>query len=261
MDADFPTGAAGERYIKKMKKIKFLKYVATALLVSYSTGSVALPVEDFGEWIRTVQVSAQLKDQMSTLLQQYQTLQDQYSQMKQQYSASTGNYGWGNWNNTQDILQKERQWAAGDWSSALKGMAGGNPARYQELLQEYETAHETMATNQFQNGSDTHLAASYQNEVETNEASATTATYEFNDINQHLNTLYQLGQQIENASSNSDLKAAIDLNSRIQLEIAYIAIEELRMQTILNQQMAEMQSARITAENEASTYNQAGENP
>lgn len=243
-----------------MKKL-FLFSVGITMLSAISTTSFALPVEDFGEWIRTVQVSSQLENQMSTLVQQYQTLKDQYHQMQQQYQATTGNYGWGNWNNSESILQQQREWAAPDWASALKGMAGGNPARYQELLQEYQSDHATLSTDTFQKGTDPNLAASYQNEVQTNQASATTSTYEFNEINDHLQTLYQLGQQIEDTQKNGDLKAAMDLNSRVQLEVGFLSAEAVRMETIVNQQMAETEATRIAAENEASQFNQAGEAP
>ena len=193
----------------------------------------------------------------TSLAKQYITLKKQYTQMHQQYNSITGNYGWGNWQNgSSDLTQRE--WAPGDWHSALQGMSGGNPGRYDELVAEYKKSHQNMGSDQFAKGSDHALTASYKNQVQTNQASSVSATYEFNDINTHLKTLQQLGKQIETAKN---LKSAMDLNSRIQLEVAYVSIEELRMQTVLNQQMAQSQASKIAQENEAAQFNQAGEKP
>lgn len=229
--------------------MKLRKILISLLLVCYQKG-FSMPVEDPGEWFRTMKM-------YSEEVKQYQTLQDQYTQMKQQYAAVTGNYGWGNWNNGQSDLT-QREWAAGDWQSALQGMSGGNADRYNQLLAQYKQSHASMTPDSYAKGADQTLSTAYQNQVQTNQASATTTTYEFNDINNHLNTLFQLGKQIENASQNNDLKSAVDLNSRVNLEVAYISIEELRMQTVLNQQASQEQADKISQENEASQFNQAG---
>src|SRR3990167_934435 len=242
-----------------MKRIINLTIIAFSFLMLMQISSAMMPVIDIGEIVKTTEMIQQLDQQYQELKDQYETMQDQYNQLKQQYSSITGNYGWGSWNNTLDNLQQQREWAASDWQSALKGMSGGNAARYKELLEQYKESNATMSQENYAKGSDQNLSKSYENEVQTNQASATTATYEFNDINNHLQNLYQLGQQIENAQKNNDLKSAVDLNSRVQLEVGYIAIEELKMSTIMNQQMAQMQSSKIALENEASQYNQAGE--
>lgn len=227
--------------------------ISVCLLTFSERTYATMPVIDYTAILQMLKEFEQLKEQ-------YKMISNQYDQMKTQYSSITGLRGMGNWENSLDELKNKREWAASDWQSALKGMSGGNPERYQQLLDQYKSEHAAMNASDYAKGSDDGLSKSYQNEVETNQASATTTSYEFNDINQHLQTLYDLGQQIEN-QKNKDLKASMDLNSRVQLEVGYISTEELRMQTILNQQMAELQSAKIETENEASQFNQAGENP
>lgn len=231
--------------------VKSFKVFLSITLISLSCQCYAMVVEDFGEYAKTAEVISQLTNQ-------YNTLKDQYTTLQQQYNAMTGQYGWGNWQNSMTNLTQDREWAASDWQSALQGMSGGNPERYKELLSQYQQNHPTLDTDTYAKGTDTSLSKSYAGQVQTNQASGTMATYEFNAINQHLQTLQNLGQQME-SKQNSDTKSAIDLNSRIQLEVAFISIEELRMQTLLNQQVAELQSANIEQENEASLYNQAGE--
>ncbi len=236
-----------------MKKLRFngLKQIFFLFAcLSSASFSFAMVVFDPTEVARTVDVLNKLKDQ-------YATLQKQYQQMQQQYAAMTGNYGWGNWNNSAADLT-QRQWSPSDWKSALNGMAGGNPERYQELLREYQSMNASMSESDYAKGADENLAKSYQNQVKTTQTSYATATYEFNDINRHLKNLYDLSQQIED-KKNSDMKSAMDLNSRIQIESSYISMEEVKMSTLLNQQMAQIQSHQISDENEASQFNQAGE--
>jgi hypothetical protein len=236
-----------------MKLRNGLRNLLTLVLLTLSSipASFAFwPVIDPTEIARTETV-------IKSLSEQYDTLKKQYDQMQKQYAAMSGNYGWGSWHNSAADLT-QRQWSPSDWKSALEGMAGGNPERYQELLREYQSMNASMSESAYAKGSDSNLAKSYQNQVKTTQTSYATATYEFNDINRHLKNLYELSQQIED-KQNSDMKSAMDLNSRIQIESSYIAMEEVKMSALLNQQMAQVQSQDIASENEASAFNQAGE--
>ncbi len=213
--------------------------------------NATIPVVDFANITQTATVVSQLRTQ-------YQTLMNQYTTLKQQYQSIVGNYGWGAFQNDLSELQKVREWAPAHWQDALQGLSGGNPQRYQQLLKQYVSAHIIMAQTDYAKGADTALAQRYHNQVNSARASATQASYAFNNINTHLKTLYSLGQAIENAHKNHNLKSAVDLNSRIELEIGYISVAELRMQALLNEQLAESQSGRIAQETEAARFNQGG---
>jgi type IV secretion system protein VirB5 len=232
--------------------------IMTAILVLIPASHVEA-IGDVAGWAIFGRQAVQMTKTAQQAEKRYQQIQSQMSTLKQMKSDSEGSYGWGNWNNSLSDLKQQHEWAPSDWTSALHGMSGGNPQRYQQLLSQYKENHSSMTTSNYAKGKDSNLSASYKNQVDTNQASAASATYEFNDINKHLKALYQLGQEIENTSKNNNLKSAMDLNSRVELEIAYISTEELRMQTLLNQQTAQLQSSKIALDNEASQYNQAGE--
>ncbi|OGT30629.1 MAG: hypothetical protein A3E87_06615 [Gammaproteobacteria bacterium RIFCSPHIGHO2_12_FULL_35_23] len=221
--------------------------------IFFTPALAMMPVIDVGEIVKTTEVINQLNGQ-------YQSLQNQYHQLKAQYQSITGNYGWGNFENSLNELQQDREWSATDWQSALQGIAGGNAARYHQLLQQYQQANYSMNQETYAKGTDANLAQAYENQVATNQTSATQASYEFENINSHLTSLYKLGQEIEDSQKNSDLKSSMDLNSRIELEVGYIEVEELHMQTVLNEQTASIQASQIATENEAAEYNQAGDN-
>lgn len=217
---------------------------------SYAT----LPVIDYTEVAKTVQ-------EVKLIQNSYQELQQQYNQLQAQYNAMTGQYGWGNWHNTVQDIQQNLEWVPNDWNSALQKLSGGNPERYQELLTQYQTDHPVLSQTNYQNGATPESAQNYQNQVATNQVSSATVTGEFNDIQRHLDQLQQLGAEIENSQQNNTIKSAIDLNSRIELEVAYISMEELRMQAVLNQQTAALSNNQITQETESSEFNHAEEDP
>jgi type IV secretion system protein VirB5 len=221
------------------------------LVISCSQLSAILPVVDPGEILKTGAVLEKLR-------KQYTTLQNQYNTMQQQYQSMSGHYGWNNLDNSLSDLKNDKEWAPSSWQAALKGESGGNPDRYQQLLSQYKASHHSLNSSNYAKGSSKTLATSYNNQVKSNQASATQARYAFNNINQHLQTLYQLSQAMA-SSKNDGVKSAIDLNSRIELQIGYISVAELRMQALLNQQNASLQAAKIAQETEASEYNQAGE--
>lgn len=224
----------------------FQPLIATAMIVS-----------DPGEYARTMKVYNENKKQVQQAIAQSHTMLSQYKELQDTNHNLTGHYGWGHLMNSQQDL-KNKQWSAGRWQDSLKGLSGGNPRRYQELLSQYKTSHPTLESAQVEKGSDGNLAKAYRHQVGANQASSTMASYAFNELNAHLKTVQSLGEQIENAK-NKDAKSAMDLNSRIQLEVAYIAIASLRMQTLLNQQKSAAAAHEIALENEGYLYNQAGE--
>ena len=238
---------------KRLHRHKLPIYIGLIVVCSFPK----LVLADAAGWAIFGRQATQMQQSASHAALQLAQLKQEYTQLKEQYAAMTGHYGWGNLENSASDLTG-REIAAPSWKAALEGEAGGNPARYQELLAQYKQAHKTMSQSDYEKGADKGLSTSYQNQVKTNQASATTATYEFNDIDKHLKTLQTLSKKIEDAK-NSNTKSAMDLNSRIEVEVGYISIEILRMQTVLNQQTAQSQANRIAEENETSQFNQAGE--
>src|SRR5436190_5738131 len=110
------------------------KAMLFGLLVSFSIKSFAmLPVVDAGAIANLVKNFNQLKSQYELLQQTYQNAQHQLEQVKQLTNDAEGHYGFGHFlNGEQDF--NTRSWSPDNWKSALQGLSGGNPARYQELL-------------------------------------------------------------------------------------------------------------------------------
>lgn len=82
------------------------------------------------------------------------------------------------------------------------------------------------------------------------------STYEFNDIQKHLDNIHELTQKIE-ATDNA--KAATDLNSRLIAELAYVSVQELKMLTLLNEQTSQQSAGNIAAMSQQAAFNKLDE--
>jgi type IV secretion system protein VirB5 len=229
---------------KKIKRISIISTLCLGSICFQSSFATGWPVVDIAA------ITQRIKS-LVVLGQELDSVKQGVEQAKKEVSDAEGNYGFGNIMGGSSDL-KNREWSPTDWKSALKGEAGGNPGRYQQLLSLYKANHPSMDQADIQKIVGEKKAASYQQQVETGQAASINATYSFNNIKKHLDDINQLQKQIEKTKNT---KAAIDLNSRISAEQAYLATQQLKMQSLLNQQMAEQSSSDIASETQAAEFN------
>lgn len=228
------------------------KILLFGLLASFTIKSFSmLPVVDAGAIANLIKNFNQLKSQYELLEQTYQNAQHQLEQVKQLTNDAEGHYGFGNFlNGEQDF--NTRSWSPDNWKSALQGLSGGNPARYQELLNTYQQDHPVLSESNYEKGSSHDQATVYTQDINVNRAAMVNATYAFDDIKTHLATIYQLSKKIDQAQNT---KAAIDLNSRLLAEVAYIQAQNLKMQILMNQQMAQVNADTIAVKTASAKFN------
>lgn len=232
-----------------------MKYMCLSLsglffILTFQSVRADMPVIDFATIAKLTQEIGQLKKEYNLLNDTYENAKSQLQQTKQLVQDIEGNYGFGHlFNEQKDLL--ERQWSPKTWQDALQGLSGGNSQRYQQLLENYKQNNSTLSLEEYKKGASSSRAAIYQKEVETNRAASVTASYAFDDIQQHLQKVHDLSYKIEEAPNS---KAATDLNSRLVAEVAYIQIQELKMQAVLNQQMAQQSSSQITTATELAKF-------
>jgi type IV secretion system protein VirB5 len=172
-----------------------------------------------------------------------------------QLDAITRNYGYGDILNSDDDLEK-REWSADTWDDALQGLSGGNSDRYQELLNSYQQDHPSLEHDEVAKGSTEVYATDYQQMVNTNQAANVHASYAFEEVNKHLETINELSKKIEEAENT---KAIADLTARINAEIAYLQVEQIKAISVMNEQLAQGQASEIVNRSEASKFNQVPE--
>lgn len=239
--------------------------LAVALMFSSSafSGIIPSPVPDPA----VLQQIAILGKQLNEMKKHYQMFKDQYSTArstlengKSQLESMTkikdfnsGHYGLGNLKNSVRDLQN-RQWSPSNWSDALKNISGGNPQRYNQLVESYKKSHPEIPKETFEKvGASKEQVAQYQQDRTVNQAVVVQTTYAFNDLETHLKTVHEISSKIEQTENT---KSAIDLNSRLLAEMAYIQIQQLKLQALMNQQAAQTTASTLSQTAEQVRFNQ-----
>lgn len=225
--------------------------VATLLLVAALPSYAEAPVIDIAAVTNLIKNYNQLKTQYSLLRDTYQNAQQQLDRAKALVNDNEGHYGYGGLLDSATDFNNQ-QWSPATWDQTLKGLSGGNPVRYQELVSLYKKEHPTLTTSDYQQGATQAKAAVYQQDVTVNRAAVVNATYAFDNLNDHLKRIHTLTQKIDAADNT---KAAMDLNTRLVAEVAYIQAEELKMQVLFNQQMAQANADRIASKTASAQFN------
>lgn len=169
-----------------------------------------------------------------------------------QLTALTGKSDFGTFLNG-DEEQSARAWSPSEWAQVV---SGGNESRYKELLEDYQKAHPTLSTTEAKEGMSSENATDYQQQVETNQAASSQATYAFNQSNKHLETIDKLSEEI---NSTEDTKRIQDLTARMNAEIAYLQVEVIKGISVMNEQMAQQQATEIHDRTEAAKFNKIPE--
>ena len=212
------------------------------LILLYNSVYAMLPVIDVNAITQLSNEYSQLQhiDSINTPIQDY---------TQHLVSNSEGHYGYGNLINSLSDL-KDKQYSPNTWNNALQGESTNN-SEYNQLWHDYSSSHFILSKDDFEKGTTANDAKLYEQSVQSNQASGVTSTYVFNEVNQELDKIHQLSERIDQASNT---KAAVDLNSRIAVELAYIQMESLKMQSIINQQVAQKSQGELQDKAEESLY-------
>ena len=193
-------------------------------------------------------------DDLNVLMKEYQLAMEGYEaamkvDIKSQLESITGVTDLGSLLNG-ETEQNDRKWSPSEWAQVV---SGGNESRYQQLLEDYQTAHPTLSSSDASAGMSATYATDYQQQVETNQAASSQATYAFNESNTHLDNIKAISDEI---NKSEDTKHIQDLNARLNTEIAYLQVEVIKGIAVMNQQMAQQQATEIHDRTEAAKFNQ-----
>ena len=225
--------------------------MALPLLLWFNSAQALTPVIDAG-------AIAKLAKQLQEMQKQYKLMNNTYNNAKGQLDAAkvlnqfnSGHYKFGNLKNSAADL-KEFQWSANHWDDALKNIAGGNKTRYDQLVKAYEKNHRTLPDSKLSRGLSQERFGQYKQSRSVNEAVSVQSTYAFDDINTHLTRIHELSQKIEETENT---KSALDLNSRLIAEMAYIQVQTLKLQTLLSQQTAQFGANELDETVDSASFN------
>lgn len=196
-------------------------------------------------------------DRLNILMEGYEAAMQDYNQLMQgdirsQLTSITGVTNLGSLLN-QESDQDARKWSPSEWA---KVVSGGNESRYKELLEEYQAAHPTLSASEASAGMSSSYATDYQQQVETNQAASSQATYAFNESNVHLDNIKTISDEI---NKSQDTKHIQDLNARLNTEIAYLQVEVIKGIAVINEQLAQQQASVIVDKTAAAQFNKIPE--
>ncbi|MGC1183149.1 type IV secretion system protein [Legionella sp.] len=212
-------------------------------------GSFADPVGDSAIIAKLVDQLRQMEKQYKLLDKTYKTHDAQLNGIRQLNKYNSGHSGYGHlFNSLSDVRRRQ---SANTWKESLRGISGGNPARYKELVGAYEAQHASLNKQRFSQGASFNRVERFETERQVTQAVGIESEVLFNDINDSLKRIHDLSQQIEKAENT---KAAVDLNSRLLTEIAYIEVQKLKAQSLLNHLMVSQSGSGLTDEAELSQY-------
>lgn len=169
-----------------------------------------------------------------------------------EFTELAKHFGYGDLLNSDDDLNA-RKWSPDTWNSALQGLSGGNDDRYKQLVDEYQQNHPYLSNEDMQKGASSAYAKNYEQQVETNRAAIAHASYSFEAVNEHLDNIKELSSQINKAENP---KAIEEINARINAEVAYLQVEQIKSMAIMNEQLAQSQASALVHEKAASEFNQ-----
>lgn len=231
---------------------KKIKIAAAFIIFIFPIASFAnLPVFDAASFAQLVDQLITLNHEYKEMKKEYANAQDRLKEAKELSSDSEGHYGYGNLLDGGQYT-RNREWSPDNWQDVLKGLAGGNPARYQQLLSQYQNDNPSMSSSDYSMGAGHYNAIVYQNQIQDNQAATVTATYAFNNIAEHIQHIRAISKQIESAPN---AKSAEDLNTRMQGEEAYVSVEMLKQLALMNEQKADENSNQIRYETQSAKFN------
>lgn len=212
------------------------KRILAGLVLTVMAGSAAgsgMPVIDIANLAQDIQ-------QFEQLTAQLQQLQQQLAQAQQQYQSITGSRNMGGLFNS-PAEQQMRMYAPGSWEQSLSILQrGGNPGSAADVAQAAQTFAQNQGVTQpgaqvFPSRSGNNAdAVAYTSSTNANAAAAglSQAAYD-----QTAARMQRVQQYLSQLNGTRDLKAAMDLNGRLLVEVNEALTQLIQLQA------AQMQAA------------------
>jgi len=223
---------------------KFLSvFVAGLFFINFSQLAYA---DEYDEIMKQLYKIAESTSGTQTATEAIDALNDK------EFQELAAHFGYGDLLNSDDDLNA-RKWSPDTWDSALQGLSGGNDDRYKELVDQYQQDHPYLSSDDMKKGASDAYATNYEQQVDTNRAAMAHASYSFESVNEHLDNIKELSSQINKAENP---KAIEEINARINAEVAYLQVEQIKSMAIMNEQLAQSQASTLVHEKAASEFNQ-----
>ena len=161
-------------------KFKRLTGIFLALCCFHNAQADLLGVTDAAALAKLVEQLQQLQKQYTLLDKTYKNSQSQLNGMNKLSQMNSGHSGFGRLHNSMVDLNKRQ--SANSWRETLKGVSGGNPERYKELVTAHEKQHASLNKTQFSRGASPLRTERFEQERTLTQAATIESEVAFNDI-------------------------------------------------------------------------------
>lgn len=197
-----------------------------------------------------------LNDQIEQLAKQYKLLEKnsvtanlQLEELEKFTSLNSGPGEYGDFHNSDEEVEERK--TIGNWHETLKEIAGGNNERYQELVKSYEEQNKSLNEVDLTGRVSPEQEKLFHQQVDVNRAAYVESEDAYNSVNTHIKSIKALTEKIKEAKTT---KLALDLNTRLLAEIAYLQADNLKAQAIVNKQLAAKAQKELAEDAAVSSY-------
>ena len=190
-------------------------------LMTVQPSEASLPVVDLAAIGQMIQQYAQMTMQLQTMYQQVELLQDQIKSV-------TGHYGFGS------LAGRVNPWGNSSWRDIVDmenhGVNPGDAAQVQAFNQarvQYQQSYPALSTDLMPQNP--RLNAVYTSDYQSAMTGMSVGEQTFNSVQMHLAELQTYKDRIE---QTDNLKAAVDLNTAVNVKVAQLNAELLRMHAV-----------------------------
>lgn len=224
--------------------MKRITYVAAVLIMALAGPARAqIPVTDVANLAQQI---LQVLNTINQLQQQYEAYSkqiEQYQQQIKQYESMVGSYGMGELYSG----DQAKTYAPEAWERMLAILeAGGSPGDAADVaayVRQYQERYGFAPGDEVYTGENNQRAAySFDQRAKTTRAALSISRAAYTKTGERLQRIQAYLEQIENAT---DLKAAIDLQNRLSVELMQALLEQNRLLAV-QMQLRGTQSAQHT---------------
>ena len=123
-------------------------------------------------------------------------------------------------------------WSSDQWDEAIAVTSGGNSSRFNQLKSAYAAQNPTITSSSPSVNVGQLNENTYTQKAAVTNTALAASQYVYEDTDNRVHSFDQMKAWIDDVNVNQNEKAAVDLNTRVLIEIGYIQNEMLKLQSI-----------------------------
>jgi hypothetical protein len=210
--------------------MKKLGLVIIFLFSFQSLWAFGWPVIDFEAIIEDVKIYDSNMQILRNGIQQLNTAKNTLENAKAELTSMTEISTYSNLLNSPEDLEN-RLYTAQSWQAALDGQSSN--AQYKNILNGYSNNHPAVTAKEYLNTHTQEQFKQYDEHQKTVKTAAATSQNEYTNTDKYIKNINEIGKEAS-SDKNDGVKTAIDLNTRMEEQLGYLLVSQIRLQSVKN---------------------------